>query len=357
VSKKGQFKVGEFAVYIQPDSVVPQTESFRFIWESYVDPINSDAPISDRRRRITVRKFRGEWSEGLLMPVYDFDELVDSTLTRQFVESDWREGTDVSDTLGITHYDPDEGVERTDGDQGAAPRGKRRWPRSINGWIKMIWRYVTFTRGQEKFLEDAGKLCIPIYDVDALKNYPNVFREGEPVIVTEKIHGSNARFIFTDGMLYAGSHKQWTSPSSNSIFRKVLKSQPWIEEWCRAHEDYVLWGEVTPTQKGYEYGSKDPQLFVFDVRHPDGHWLSYDKEDESVTLQQLWTRSVPMLFFKVPYSKEGIMKIVDGISYVHGATNMREGVVIKAFPERHVRGVGRAQLKIVSKVFLEKDNK
>jgi ATP-dependent RNA circularization protein (DNA/RNA ligase family) len=137
----------------------------------------------------------------------------------------------------------------------------------------------------------------------------------------------------------------------------VLKSQPWIEEWCRAHEDYVLWGEVTPTQKGYEYGSKDPQLFVFDVRHPDGHWLSYDKEDESVTLQQLWTRSVPMLFFKVPYSKEGIMKIVDGISYVHGATNMREGVVIKAFPERHVRGVGRAQLKIVSKVFLEKDNK
>jgi hypothetical protein len=64
-----------------------------------------------------------------------------------------------------------------------------------------------------------------------------------------------------------------------------------------------------------------------------------------------------MLFFKVPYSKEGIMKIVDGISYVHGATNMREGVVIKAFPERHVRGVGRAQLKIVSKVFLEKDNK
>ena len=34
VSKIGQFKVGDLAVYIQPDSVVPQTEPFRFIWAS-----------------------------------------------------------------------------------------------------------------------------------------------------------------------------------------------------------------------------------------------------------------------------------------------------------------------------------
>lgn len=41
----------------------------------------------------------------------------------------------------------------------------------------------------------------------------------------------------------------------------------------------------------------------------------------------------------------------------HQANIIREGVVIKTVPERHVRGVGRCQLKIVSNVFLEKDNK
>jgi len=35
VVRKDQFKIGDLAVYIQPDSVVPQTEPFRFIWEQY----------------------------------------------------------------------------------------------------------------------------------------------------------------------------------------------------------------------------------------------------------------------------------------------------------------------------------
>src|SRR5271168_2482625 len=79
VVRKGQFKPGEgtLAVYIQPDSVVPQTEPFRFIWEEHV---GLDGTVPEKRRRVTVRKFRKEWSEGLLLPVTDFDELVDSVL-------------------------------------------------------------------------------------------------------------------------------------------------------------------------------------------------------------------------------------------------------------------------------------
>ncbi len=35
VTKKGNFKAGDLGVYIQPDSVVPQTEPCKFIWEDY----------------------------------------------------------------------------------------------------------------------------------------------------------------------------------------------------------------------------------------------------------------------------------------------------------------------------------
>jgi len=77
VTKKGQFKEGDLAVYVCPDSVVPQTEPFRFIWEPFATP---DSPAPEKRRRITVRRFRKEVSEGLLMPIQD---LLDPSITVQ----------------------------------------------------------------------------------------------------------------------------------------------------------------------------------------------------------------------------------------------------------------------------------
>src|SRR5271154_3426329 len=56
VSRTGTFKTGDLAVYIFPDSVVPQTEPFKFIWEPYSvnEPyISSGGIVPERRRRIT----------------------------------------------------------------------------------------------------------------------------------------------------------------------------------------------------------------------------------------------------------------------------------------------------------------
>lgn len=359
VSKIGQFKVGDLGVYIQPDSIVPQTEPFKFIWEPYMCVPTQEGEtftVPEKRRRITVRKFRGEWSEGLLLPVTDFGELVDSTLTRHFVESDFPEGTDVSDTLGITHYDPDS--ESTKGSNSAAPKLRKKYPKTLRGWWMWLSRRIKHYLGIRDDVggkEDNISLGIPIYDVDAYKNYPNTFQDGEQVIVTEKIHGSNARYIYLDGVMYAGSRKLWKAQDSTCIFRRNLKINPWIEEWCKTHEGYVLWGEVTPTQGGYEYGSKEPQFFVFDIRTPDGKWLEDSLETETLWIT-LDKHRVPILYIG-KFNLEDIKKLVDGPSTVPGAKNIREGVVVKSVTERNVHGLGRAQLKIVSNAFLEKDNK
>ena len=372
VSKRGQFQIGDLAIYITPDSVVPQTEPFRFIWEPYVDPFlveqqKKQEPIpltipevSEKRRRITVRKFRGEWSEGLLLPVRDFG-ISDKGSYCDYLETySWKEGEDVSDFLGITHYDPDKGKESTFGENSSAPKARKKgYPRSLRGWYNYITRRIKqFVRLEAKTdgSSEAVSLGIPVYDVDAWKNYKNVFVEGELVQVTEKIHGSNARYIFLDGVMYAGSRTLWKSANSNCIWRKALKENPWIEEWCRAHEGYVLWGEVTPTQGGYEYGSKKTQFFVFDVRTPDGKWLDESTPEGLAILTCLYGYSVPTLY-KGPFNLEKIMEFVDGPSTIKDAKNMREGVVIKTIPERHVHGLGRAQLKIVSSEFLLHDSK
>src|SRR5579863_5250515 len=66
VAKKGNYAAGDLAVYIQPDSVVPQIPAFAWLWEGI------EGNVPERKRRITVRKFRKEYSEGLLMPILDF---------------------------------------------------------------------------------------------------------------------------------------------------------------------------------------------------------------------------------------------------------------------------------------------
>lgn len=356
VSKMGQFVPGDLAIYIQPDSVVPQTEPFRFIWGQYVPAegfnhghdmayaANKDVP--ERRRRITVRKFRGQWSEGLLLPVSDFLDLDHTTFGYPEV------GTDVSDLLGITHYDPDtaDGTASTKAQQEGAPR--RKYPKTWKGWLYFVLSKLGFRRATDGYVQDVS-FHLPTYDVESFKNHSGDFEATDDVVITEKIHGSNARYICLDGEMYQGSRNQWKK-AGDHVWSKALAANPWIEKWCREHEGYALYGEVTPTQKGFDYGAtKDkPKFFIFDIRTPDGEWLGdldelwYDTPDE---------HRVPFLYMG-PFDKEYALGLVDGKSLVEEAKHIREGVVIRRLHRADWKRSHR-QLKLVSNSFLEKDSK
>src|SRR5208283_969530 len=66
---KGDFRDGELGIYIPPDSIVPQTEAFRFVWEGkgYVpDPTsaaNAVEVVPEKYRRIKAKTLRGVISE------------------------------------------------------------------------------------------------------------------------------------------------------------------------------------------------------------------------------------------------------------------------------------------------------
>jgi RNA ligase len=352
VSQKGTFKVGDLAVYIQPDSVVPCTEPFKFIWEAY---IQTDGTVPEKRRRITVKKMRGEWSEGLLLPISDFslqDLIIDAHGKASALLPSI--GDDVSDRLGITHWDPDTGQENSTGQNIHAPNLKKKYPRSIRGWVYMLWRYL---KGDRRTHVD---FSLPVYDVEALKNYRNAIDPGTPVVVTEKIHGSNARYVFLDGTMYAGSRTLFKSPSSNCIWREALKQNRGIEEWCREHEGFALYGEVVPTQKGFDYGCRpgEAKFFLFDIRHPDGHWLDYQDPLQFTTFAAN-IKSVPLLYVG-EYDEDKVKLLSDdtksfaGLLTSQSVKHIREGIVIKLTKERLGR---RAQYKVVNNTFLEKDSK
>lgn len=366
VVRKGEFKPGDFGVYIHPDSVVPQTEPFKFIWGPYAEILRDEAffpysKVPEKKRRITVRRFRGEWSEGLLLPLSDFNLQIGQALV-PYPDSGGdllREGDDISELLGITHYVPE--GEDTKGNNMHAPRKKSRYPKTFRGWFFFILHKLGIRTKHRSFNDEHGEsLGIPSYDVDALKNYKNVFVPGEEVIVTEKIHGSNARYVYLDGVMYAGSRNFWKAPDSNDIWRKVLKTNPHIEAFCKSHPGYVLYGEVTPTQSSgkhkYTYGSNEPQFWLFDIRTPEGKWLDYDESLSLLTSDNdgFFIQIVPLLY-RGKFDSEKVKELAEGKSELYDY--IREGVVVKAVKERKHYGpsLHRAQLKVVSNKFLEKD--
>jgi RNA ligase-like protein/uncharacterized protein len=333
VVKTDNYKVGDLAIYIQPDSVVPQTKPFEFLWADKEFP---DGVVPEKYRRITVRRFRKEWSEGLLLPVSDF--LGGCWLT---------EGAEVAEALGITHYVPPEPVESTQG-----RKQQYKWPpKSLKGWFYYLLHLIGIDlNGPVGGSNEKGpKNPPPVYDVESYKNFKGIFQPGEEVLVTEKIHGSNARYMFDGKKFYVGSRQLWKSEKSTCIWRKVAAANPWIEEWCRKHEGSTLYGEVVPTQKGFSYGAADGavKFFAFDILNPDGTW------QEAELGKDLGLTWVPCLYAG-PFDEETIKKLVDGPSHVDGAKHIREGVVIKPMTERHAHGLGRVQLKLVSNAFLEK---
>ena len=320
VVKKDDYKVGDLAVYFQPDSIAPQTKPFAFLWADKEYPEG----VPESRRRVTVRRFRKNWSEGLLLPFTEFPEL----------EGIAHEGDDVSEVLGVKHYEEPEPGMSTENTK-----------RKLTLWQRIL-KFFGF--GPKPF----GPKGIVKYDVESLKNYPRVFVEGEPVIVTEKIHGSNARYYFDGKTFWVGSHNCWRKHDGSNVWSKAAQKYPWIEEFCRSWPKFVLFGEITPTQGGYAYGFEtEVQFFAFDVLRPDGSYIGKQNLYKLSEIQRL----VPVVY-EGPYNAEQMKALAEGKSLVNGAKNIREGIVISSVEERIVRGVGRAQLKLKSLKFLEKEN-
>lgn len=363
VVRLDQFKVGDLAVYVQPDSLVPVTEPFRFIWGEKQEP---DGTVKEKYRRITVRRFRKEWSEGLLLPVSDFPELVKYARGTEAEGVFPQPGDDVADILGIEHWNPPDPEE----ERGPSNRQSRTKPKSLKGWLYylryLFLRVVTFgiynpygnTGGSN---EKAPSNTPPIYDVENFKHYQDVFVPGETVVVSEKIHGSNARYVFQtsllnpSGKMYAGSRQFWKRFGSNNIWRKLLEKHSDLQAFLLKYPGHTIYGEVTPTQGGgfnYKSTKDQPEFWAFDILRPDGTWVPYTEAREMTAgLNISWA---PLLYHG-PYDADHIAKLVDGPTRT-GDTHIREGVVISCEPDRHVRGLGRLKLKIVSNQYLLKSD-
>jgi RNA ligase (TIGR02306 family) len=282
-----QWAPGDKAVYFEPDSVVPAADWSAFLGDD---------------RRIRARRFRGLYSQGLLIPAAEAGV------------SDAEVGVDVAERLGVTHWDPPEPI---DGGQDAAqvPAMLRR---------------------------------LPAYDIENWRKHRDVFAPSEVLYVTEKLHGENARYCCCEGAMWVGSRTRWKKLGGQDPWNNALRAEPWIEEVCRRLPDHVIYGEVFGNNPGFRYGVQPGhrRFRVFDVLQPGGGWL-----DSCRLADLLHGHLVPLLHHGLCTADE-LEALAEGRSQL--GDHIREGCVVKPHRERWDERVGRVALKIVGNGYLEK---
>jgi RNA ligase (TIGR02306 family) len=293
VVRKGQFKIGDLAVYIEPDYMVPVIEpEFTFLADK----------AKNGYARISAIRLRSERSFGLLISARD----------------GWKVGDNVLDILNIKRYEPE-----------------------ITGIVMQT--------------EDAPAPNVfhVKYDMENYRRYSNTFEDYEFVEISEKINGSNSKFVFTNGCLNVGSHTRWKKRNDQNVWWKAAIHYD-LETKLQKYPDYVFYGELYGHIKGYRYGCENGnfKLAFFDIMK-DGKWLNVG--EVNTILNDLNLPKVP-IFYNGPWSND-LIRFADGLSTIEGSNHIREGVVVKPFINRYTPEVGRVILKIVSFDYLSAKHK
>lgn len=298
-----QWKGIERGCYILPETIVDVTRpEFSFLRR----------PDKNRDREVvTVRKFRGVWSQGLLVPVSNNIPV----------------GTDLWDFYGLEHYEPVEDE-----------------PGLISGECSKAPPHWT---GLSK------------YDCENYLKYSRLFQDGEPVNCLEKINGSNMSCVYSDGEYHVKSRNLWKKESDWSDFWRALNCNESIKEFLISNPNYLVQGELSGKVGGYSYGVEKGQVvfLAFDIRKPD---YSYMNCEEFYNVCQKYNIRTPKFVgpsYLFPHNREQILQYAEGLT-LENASHIREGIVVRSAVNRFEPKLnGRLILKLVSNSYLEKSNK
>ncbi len=315
---RGRYAAGDLVAYIPEAAVLPA---------DLIEELGLTGKLSGREQnRVRAVRLRGVLSQGICYPA----------------RPGWIEGQDVAEELQITKHVPEV-------------------PQDLEG--------ACYPAGFDR--------CIR-YDIENVKRYPDVLCEGEPVVYTEKIHGTwmqvgllpdamahpehGAVVISSKGLADSAIAFQ---PATDNLYPRAVAAHRIVEHMQRAFADvlaadrpvFVL-GEVFGAGvQDLHYGSEAgaPRFRVFDVYvglPGQGEYLG--DEALSAACERLGCSRVPVLY-RGPHSRAQMLAHTSGEETVTGArAHMREGIVVRPRIERRgdAHGLGRVQLKSISERYL-----
>ena len=314
VVAKGAYKTGEFAVYIPEQSVLPE-------------PLIGELGLTGRlagpaKNRVRAVRLRGELSQGIVCRP--------ATLQHTDLERAAADGEDFAGLLGIVKWVPPVPVSMS-GDVESAPD------------------------------------LLPWTDVENLKRHPGIFAPGDPVAVTEKIHGSACCLTYyaATGAVHVtskglGAQRLALKESEANLYWRAVRGHGLAEAAAtlaaRLGADRIgIYGEVygkgvQDLDYGAEAGTLAPGFAAFDVCADLGgqvRWL------DPAGLPDVGLTPVPKLF-EGPFDLARVLELAQGAETVSGrGLHLREGVVVRTTVDKYSPLLGgRALAKVVSDAYL-----
>ncbi|MFI6036498.1 RNA ligase (ATP) [Streptomyces sp. NPDC051315] len=314
VVAKGAYRTGEAAVYIPEQAVLPA---------GLIEELGLTGRLAGGHAdRVKAVRLRGELSQGIVCRP---KALADVDLVRAAAE-----GTDFAERLGITKWVPP-------------------IPPTMSGEV------------------EAAPDLLPWVDIENIQRYPGIFAPGEPVVLTEKLHGSACllTYVADEGRVYVsskgfGAKSLALKEDARNLYWRAVGGHGVAEVAARVAERLGarrvgIFGEVYGAGvQDLTYGADGRRdtlgYAVFDVSAEIGGAVRWLDAAEVLRGELLL---VPRLF-EGPYDAARVLELASGRETVSGRElHLREGVVIRPAVERYsaVTG-GRAIAKAVSPAYL-----
>ena len=178
--KKGEYKIGDLAVYFEIDSKLPETEPFEF--------------MSKYKYRVKTQKFiKGSvLSQGLIMTPAELGL------------KDVKEGDFLTDKLGVTYYEAEDNIRKADNKKLAelkADKFMEKWAKEHKFLFRFAfireWRRKKFLKKYFAKQKKTGDwpFWVMKTDEERVQNLPALFiNNHKQYWVTEKIDGTSTTF-------------------------------------------------------------------------------------------------------------------------------------------------------------------
>lgn len=332
IAKKGEFTVGQKAVYIEIDSLCPETDE-RFAF------------LANKKYKVKTMKL-GKFnviSQGLALPASLFPEVADEPI-----------GTDVTEKLHITYYSTDDIARKSNKVnpdskyKSMAARhknlAKKKWFRWLmrREWGKKLL-FMVF--GKKKDNPKEFPKWIVKTDETRIENAPFYLGMDESWVVTEKCDGTSCTFAVDrlrkgkdkfefivcsrnvrqadrDQECYHDSNIYWELADKYDIENKLTK----LAVAC-GYDRVVLQGEGVGNVQGNPYKLKENDLYVFNLVI-NGERTS--TQEMAAFCDDNGLKHVPIisLDYKLPKTMEEMKLEADGYSVINPKVK-REGFVYR----------------------------
>ena len=335
IVRKGQFKSGDLGVYIPEQAVCP-------LW--LIQRLGLEGRLAGKaKNRVKAVKLRGVLSQGLIYPVFpETDEMNSYIEVVHGMKVGVEEGYDVTEELGIVKYEP-------------------VVPASMSGEVHGASGYTIK------------------YDIENLKKYPDVLFENEPVVITEKLHGTwccfgyhpdfgeviTSKGLSARGLVFKNSPTnelqnlyvrtlEETVMDGKNLIDRARETLDTLWDGNLGNKPFYILGEIYGRGvQDLHYGLMHPQFRAFDIFVGDpstgrfvGALHKYD------VFEAIGVDHVPVLY-RGAFDKSVVEELTSGVEEASGTgANIREGIVITPMVEREDEELGRVILKSVSEEYL-----